>query len=419
MSYSKPRGTVDLFNQEMYNFQQLQDLLLKLGQKFNFKQIKTPVFEHVELFTRSAGETSDLVSKEMYVFKDKGDRTIALRPEGTAGVIRAVVENKMLNNQPLPLKLMYFESCFRYERPQAGRQRQFHQFGVEVLGSNSIYSDFESIVLANHILEKLKINEYVLEINYISDANKRAEWIKVLKDYFYKFYDQLEEVSQQRLEQNPLRILDDKIESQKEFVKKAPKISNFLNEDEKREFQTLLNLLDESNISYKINEGLVRGLDYYTGVVFEFISTSELLKGQSTLIGGGRYSNLVSEVGGEDAQGVGFGLGVERILIAASKNSENIFKKYNLDYYVAALDQQNVKTAVKIANQLRKNKQQKVEASFSNLKFDKIFKNASNQNARKVIIVASKELESNQVIIKDQETFEQSVVDLNELFKNN
>lgn len=414
-NYIKPRGTVDLYDQSMSDFQQLQTTCFKIAKKFNFQQIKTPIFEHAELFFKSSGDTSDLVSKEMYLFKDKGDRLIALRPEATAGVIRAVVENKMLANRNTTLKLMYFEPCFRYERPQAGRQRQFHQFGVELLNSTSVLDDFEVIKLANDILKNLQINEYVLEINYISTAQKRKLWVEALKKYFSNYIDELEEISKQRVLTNPLRILDDKIESKKEFVKQAPKINEFLEDDEKQEFYKLLSFLDKNGIKYIINENLVRGLDYYSGVVFEFVSTSTKLQGQSTLIGGGRYGKLIADTGGPDVQGVGFGLGVERILIAIN---QKVFEQQSLDLLVISMSNEYEKQVYEIANIQRDNFNLNVDVLININKFDKIFKIASSYNAKKVVILAKKEMQENNVIVKDQQSFEQKTIAYNEIIKN-
>ncbi|RCT49926.1 histidine--tRNA ligase, partial [Ureaplasma urealyticum] len=406
-NYTKPRGTVDLYNEAMNEFKSLENFLLTTTKKYGFQQIKTPIFEFAELFMKSAGESSDLVSKEMYLFKDKSDRWLALRPEGTAGVIRAVVENKLLLNNPLPLKLMYFEPCFRYERPQAGRQRQFHQFGVEVLGTKNIYYDFELIALANNILKKLAISDYVLEINYISTAHNRSLWVKSLQEYFNLYRDELTPLSQERITTNPLRILDDKLESQKLVVQQAPKITNFLSNEEKEEFALIKKMLDEHDIKYRVNEGLVRGLDYYSGLVFEFISTSPRLLGQSTIIGGGRYGQLIKQTGGPDYEGIGFGIGIERLLIALLDSNKQILNNFEDKYLIAYFDKELENEAIKLTQSLRINNQLNVDIILDTIKADKIFRLAQRLNAKKLIILAKKEWLNKQVILKDLLSFEQ------------
>ncbi|AJQ45477.1 histidyl-tRNA synthase [Ureaplasma diversum] len=423
-NYNRVRGTVDLYGLDMLLFKQLEQTLFKISNQYHFKMIQTPIFEEAKLFQRTAGDSSDLVSKEMYLFKDKGDRLLALRPEGTAGVIRAVVEEKMLNNNPYPLKLMYFSSCFRYERPQSGRQRQFHQFGVELLNANSIYDDFEVISLADQILKQLKIVDYNLEINYISTPKQRLAWINALKTYFYQYYDQLTLVSQQRLETNVLRILDDKEEAHKDFVKNAPKISAFISQDEQQEFDQLLKLLDQANIKYQINYNLVRGLDYYEGVVFEFVSTANVLVGQSTLIGGGRYGSLVSELNGPNVQGVGFGLGVERILIMLKyyldqEQTNQLFKKDAPVYLVGCLDANLLTNLNQLVHHLRANSKLVIESNYNSYKIDKLLKQGERINAQYLLLLAPTEFANNQIIVRNLVTKTQQCVDYHQFIKEN
>ncbi|WP_031489195.1 histidine--tRNA ligase [Ureaplasma canigenitalium] len=412
-SYIKPRGTLDWYMNDIFQLKKLEDILLKTGELFGFDLIKTPVFEHTELFTRSSGETSDIVNKEMYTFLDKGDRSLSLRPEGTAGVLRAVIENKLLLKTSYPLKTMYFEPCFRYERPQKGRLRMFHQFGVEYLNVNSIYMDFEVLALANSILSKLKINDYVLEINYISTKEKRTLWIKDLQTYFNGIKDQLSTLNQERINSNVLRILDDK-DIETSLISNAPNINDYLDENEKTEFNTFLNLLDENGIKYKVNKNLVRGLDYYEGVVFEFISTSNLLIGQSTLIGGGRYNSLIKELGGPDAIGVGFGLGIERIIVLLKEKTEwnNLEKPF--DYVIGALEPKFIEPALGLCLRLRNNGK-RVNINLQSFKMSNIFKMADSYKAKYTIIFASKEFSENSVIIKDNLTKEQKIVNIDEI----
>ncbi|KEZ22752.1 histidine--tRNA ligase [Ureaplasma diversum] len=423
-NYNRVRGTVDLYGLDMLLFKQLEQTLFKISNQYHFKMIQTPIFEEAKLFQRTAGDSSDLVSKEMYLFKDKGDRLLALRPEGTAGVIRAVVEEKMLNNNPYPLKLMYFSSCFRYERPQSGRQRQFHQFGVELLNANSIYDDFQVISLADQILKQLKIVDYNLEINYISTPKQRLAWINALKTYFYQYYDQLTPVSQQRLETNVLRILDDKEEAHKNFVKNAPKISAYISQDEQQEFDQLLKLLDQANIKYQINYNLVRGLDYYEGVVFEFVSTANVLVGQSTLIGGGRYGSLVSELNGPNVQGVGFGLGVERILIMLKyyldqEQTNQLLKKDAPVYLVGCLDANLLTNLNQLVHHLRANSKLVIESNYNSYKIDKLLKQGERINAQYLLLLAPTEFANNQLIVRNLVTKTQQCVDYHQFIKEN
>ncbi|RCT49487.1 histidine--tRNA ligase, partial [Ureaplasma parvum] len=320
-------------------------------------------------------------------------------------------------NNPLPLKLMYFEPCFRYERPQAGRQRQFHQFGVEVLGTKNIYYDFELIALANNILKKLAISDYVLEINYISTAHNRSLWVKSLQEYFNLYRDELTPLSQERITTNPLRILDDKLESQKLVVQQAPKITNFLSNEEKEEFALIKKMLDEHDIKYRVNEGLVRGLDYYSGLVFEFISTSPRLLGQSTIIGGGRYGQLIKQTGGPDYEGIGFGIGIERLLIALLDSNKQILTNFEDKYLIAYFDKELENEAIKLTQSLRINNQLNVDIILDTIKADKIFRLAQRLNAKKLIILAKKEWLNKQVILKDLLSFEQKTLNLDEIKK--
>lgn len=307
---NRPKGTKDVYGKEQAVRSYVFDIINSVASVYNFKKIETPIFEAKEVFVRSVGETSDIVSKEMYTFKDKGDREMTLRPEGTAGAIRAIVENKLYTK--LPLKLFYEGPMFRYENPQKGRQRQFTQFGVEMISERNPYYDIEVILMASLILKELRI-PYLLKINSLGDKTTRENYAKALKEYFKPFVSELTEDSVRRLEKNPMRILDDKIDSKKDFVKKAPRINEFYSEEIKTYFDTVIAFIKTTDIPFEIDTTLVRGLDYYTDTAFEFVSVSGEAGSQSTLIGGGRYSNLVSEFGGPDLSGIGFGLGIERI----------------------------------------------------------------------------------------------------------
>ncbi|VEU81575.1 histidine--tRNA ligase [Mycoplasmopsis arginini] len=351
--FNRLKGTKDIFGKEARILNFIRQTFEKVSDRYNFSFIETPIIEDYALFVRATGETSDIVTKEMYVFQDKGQRTISLRPECTASTIRAYVENKINNLEKT--KLYYFGPMFRYERPQKGRYRQFIQGGVELIEDKSVLSNFEIIKFANDFLKELKLNDFVLQINNLGSFESRNKYINYLKDYFQKYKDQLSEISQLRLEKNVLRILDDKEENQKEFVKKAPKLIEFLSDEEKKDFDELINLLNNFGISYEINPYLVRGLDYYTDIVFEFVSTSEALGSQSTILGGGRYDGMIESFGGPKIGSIGFAFGLDRIAEIISFNIEKYDNlKNKLDILIAYLNDEEKQEIINIAYDLRK-----------------------------------------------------------------
>ena len=417
MNISKPRGTLDYIYELEPGFDVITEVCKKVAKLNGFYQIKTPVFEYKELFVRTVGDTSDIVNKEFYEFKDKGDRDMVLRPELTASVCRCVVENKLLHKMHLPIKLFYIEPMFRYERPQSGRLRQFHQFGVECIGANSYYYDVDMVLLALNILEAFAYKDYVLKINNICSSATRAKWIEALKKYFEPFKDKLTEDSQNRLSRNPLRILDDKIDGKKDFVKQAPKITDFATNDEIEYFAKITKALKEMNIPFVVDDTLVRGLDYYCNFIFEIDSTSELLKGQPTLAGGGRYNTMTKELGGDDANCVGFAMGIERLLVALSDNKvlKGLIDKYkNIDVCIANLDESTEQITSVIAKMLRISGIS-VIANRNVTKLEKHFKYAESQHAKYVIIVGPKEVKNKVVLIKDQLTMKQEEVAINKI----
>ncbi|MCY2902860.1 histidine--tRNA ligase [Mycoplasmopsis arginini] len=351
--FNRLKGTKDIFGKEARILNFIRQTFEKVSNRYNFSFIETPIIEDYALFVRATGETSDIVTKEMYVFQDKGQRTISLRPECTASTIRAYVENKINNLEKT--KLYYFGPMFRYERPQKGRYRQFIQGGVELIEDKSVLSNFEIIKFANDFLTELKLNDFVLQINNLGSFESRNKYINYLKEYFQKYKDQLSEISQLRLEKNVLRILDDKEENQKEFVKNAPKLIEFLSDEEKKDFDELINLLNNFGISYEINPYLVRGLDYYTDIVFEFVSTSEALGSQSTILGGGRYDGMIESFGGPKIGSIGFAFGLDRIAEIISFNIEKYDNlKNKLDILIAYLNDEEKQEIINIAYDLRK-----------------------------------------------------------------
>ncbi|QKX31310.1 histidine--tRNA ligase [Metamycoplasma hominis] len=351
--FQRLKGTRDIYGLEEKVLNLIENKFFKIIKNYNFKRICTPIIEDANLFIRSVGETSDIVSKEMYLFKDNGQRDIALRPEGTASTIRAFVENKINNLEPT--KLAYFGPMFRYERPQKGRYRQFIQGGVELIENSTVENNFEIIKLAYDFLKSLKISNITLEINNLGSFESRNNYIEILKEYFSKYKEQLNEISLIRLQKNVLRILDDKEEIKKDFVKNAPKLIDYLSSIEKERFNNLLDLLDEFEIKYVINPYLVRGLDYYNDVVFEFVSNSDALGSQCTVLGGGRYDGMIKSFGGPDIGSIGFAFGVDRLMEIIMSNIDNYPElSFNETILIAYLNEDEKNEIRKIAYDLRR-----------------------------------------------------------------
>lgn len=352
--FQRLKGTRDIYGLEEKVLNLIENKFFKIIKNYNFKRICTPIIEDANLFIRSVGETSDIVSKEMYLFKDNGQRDIALRPEGTASTIRAFVENKINNLEPT--KLAYFGPMFRYERPQKGRYRQFIQGGVELIENSTVENNFEIIKLAYDFLKSLKISNITLEINNLGSFESRNNYIEILKEYFSKYKEQLSEISLIRLQKNVLRILDDKEEIKKDFVKNAPRLIDYLSSIEKERFNNLLDLLDEFEIKYVINPYLVRGLDYYNDVVFEFVSNSDALGSQCTVLGGGRYDGMIKSFGGPDIGSIGFAFGVDRLMEIIMSNISNYPElSFNETILIAYLNEDEKNEIRKIAYDLRRN----------------------------------------------------------------
>ena len=341
-----PKGTKDVLPDQSYIWQFVEDTARSTAKCFGLKEIRTPVFEHTELFLRGVGETTDVVNKEMYTFEDKGGRSITLKPEGTAGVARSFIENG-LGNSALPLKSYYITPCYRYERPQKGRLREFHQFGIEMFGSSKPEADAEVIFAAHTFLDRLGISGARLEINSIGCKTCRAEYNRALKEYFKPNLDNMCATCKDRFEKNPLRMLDCKEEGCKKYTSGAPKILDYLCPDCKEHFEKVKELLTALGVEYTVNPNIVRGLDYYSRTVFEFVSTS--VGTQGTICGGGRYDGLISELGGGDVPAVGFGAGIERLLLAGI----NVPEAPVPDIYIAGMDEATRKKAFEIVNGLR------------------------------------------------------------------
>lgn len=344
------KGTKDVLPGEVYKNQYIESTALDVAGRFGFKEIRTPVFEHTELFQRGVGDTTDVVQKEMYTFDDKGGRSITLRPEGTAGAARSFLENGLCN-ETLPQKVCYLTSCYRYEKPQAGRLREFHQFGVECFGAQSPLADAEIISLADTLFKELGVKDLSLEINSIGCPTCRAEYHKALREYFSGRKDELCDTCKGRLERNPMRILDCKSPVCSEIAKGAPVVLDYLCDECKEHFEKVKSYLKALNIEFTVNPKIVRGLDYYTKTVFEFVSNS--IGAQGTVCGGGRYDGLVEELGGQKTPSLGFALGIERLMLLMEAQKCEFPQEAKPDLFIAALGEKAQLKAVEIAKDMR------------------------------------------------------------------
>lgn len=344
------KGTKDILPAEIYKNQYIESTAIDVAERFGFKEIRTPVFEHTELFQRGVGDTTDVVQKEMYTFDDKGGRSITLRPEGTAGAARSFLENG-LSNETLPQKVCYITSCYRYEKPQSGRLREFHQFGVECFGADSPLADAEIISLADTYFKELGVKDLSLELNSIGCPTCRAEYHKALKAYFEGRKDELCDTCKDRLERNPMRILDCKSPVCSEIATGAPVVLDYLCDECKAHFEKVKAYLNALNIEFTVNPRIVRGLDYYTKTVFEFVSNS--IGAQGTVCGGGRYDGLIEELGGQKTPSLGFGLGLERLLLLMEAQGCEFPKEEKPDLFIAAMGEKAQLKAVEIAKDMR------------------------------------------------------------------
>lgn len=403
-----PKGTKDVLPSQSYKWRFVENAAREVAKNFNLKEIRTPVFEHTELFLRGVGETTDVVNKEMYTFEDKGGRSLTLKPEGTAGAVRLFIENG-LASEPMPLKTYYITPAFRYERPQAGRLREFHQFGIEVFGAQSPETDAEIIFAASSFLEKLGV-EARLEINSIGCKKCRAEYNQALKEYFKPKLSEMCDACKTRFVKNPLRILDCKEEACKQIAKSSPKISDYLCEDCKAHFESVKKLLDAQGLKYTVNPDIVRGLDYYTKTVFEFVS--DKIGAQGTVCGGGRYDTLVEELGGNSVPAIGFAAGIERLLMLINSFPED----GKPEIYLAGMDERSRAVCVNIACALRK---RGICAEFDHMQrsVKAQLKYADKIGAAFVAVIGESELETQTVNIKNMADGTQTEVKINELYQ--
>ena len=349
----KPKGTYDMYGEMVEKYNYIKRIFSDLMNEYNIKYIDTPIFESSNLFHRGVGETTDIVTKETYDFKDRGDRDITLRPEGTAGLVRSVIENKLYTN--LPLKLWYEGPMFRYERPQSGRYRQFRQAGVEIFGDSTPLMDANVISIMVKFYERIGLKGIKVRINSIGNKESREKYRDALINYFKPHLDDLCEDCQSRFEKNPLRILDCKVDSDKDYMKNAPKIIDYLDEVSKKHFENVLKYLDLMEIKYVVDNKLVRGLDYYTDTVFEVEAEIEGFGSQNVIGGGGRYNNLVENMDGPSLPAVGFAFGVERIINALDAEDVKIISDNSLDCYVIPVTENEVENALMLVNNLRDN----------------------------------------------------------------
>lgn len=412
--YQKVKGTQDFFNLDVEKFRYFEKVVTNIIKKYGYEEIITPIFEHTDVFVRSSGEESDLVSKEMYTFLDKGNRSITLRPEGTAGVVRSYIENKMYAQQNLK-KLYYLGPMFRYERPQAGRYRQFYQFGVEAFGMSSALLDADVILSAARIFEALGIKNIKLHINSIGDLASRTLYAEVLKEYFSKDINHLCGDCQSRIHKNPLRILDCKVDKDNPLLINAPKIGASLSDEAIKYFKEVLEILKAAGLDYEVNENLVRGLDYYTDTVFEFVYQGDDAMDGLTICGGGKYSNLVKSFGGPDIPGVGYAFGVERILsIMAEQNLYPTLKEKTKIVLIALDPVSKIQTLV-LADSLRK-KGYEAELDYFNYNLRPQFKLADRLHPDFIIIIGEEERSKKQLTIKNKIANTQDTILEEELF---
>ena len=408
----KIKGTEDVLPKESYRWQFVESIMREEASKFGFKEIRTPVFEHTELFARGVGQTTDVVQKEMYTFETKGKESVTLRPEGTAGAARAILEHS-LTNEGLPIKAYYLTSCYRYEKPQAGRLREFQQFGIEAYGTSSPLADAEVISLADSIFKRLQIKDLHLEINSIGCPTCRAEYHKALKEYFEEYKGDLCETCLTRLDKNPMRILDCKSPVCSKIAENAPKIVDFLCEECQSHFQQVQKFLDIAKIHYKINPTIVRGLDYYTKTVFEFVS--DAIGSQGTVCGGGRYDGLIEELGGQHLPSLGYAMGIERLLMVMENQGIEIPKPETCALYVAGLGDNAQAKAFEIINSVR-NFGLYAETDVVGRGLRPQMKYADKIGAQFSMVIGDNEIEQGVAKVKNMTTGEQTEIALDETF---
>ncbi|WP_204180457.1 MULTISPECIES: histidine--tRNA ligase [unclassified Staphylococcus] len=410
-----PRGTQDILPSETKKWRYIEAKLDELMELYNYEEIRTPIFESTELFARGVGDSTDVVQKEMYTFKDKGDRSITLRPEGTAAVVRSYIENKMQGLPNQPIKLYYNGPMFRYERKQKGRYRQFTQFGVEAIGAENPSIDAEILAMVMHIYQSFGLKHLKLVINSIGDIDSRKEYNEALVKHFEPVIGDFCKDCQARLHTNPMRILDCKIDKDKESVKTAPRITEYLNANSKTYFEEVKQHLNDLDIEYEEDPNLVRGLDYYTHTAFELMIDNPNYEGAiTTLCGGGRYNGLLELLDGPSQTGIGFALSIERLLMALEEEGIELDVDHDFDLFIVTMGQEADRYAVKLLNDLRQNGV-KADKDYMERKVKGQMKQGDRLNAKYTVVIGDQELAEKNINVKNMETGESERIDLNEL----
>ena len=408
----KIKGTEDVLPKQSYRWQFIENIMREESRAYGFKEIRTPVFEHTELFARGVGQTTDVVQKEMYTFDTKGGESVTLRPEGTAGAARAVLEHS-LENEGLPIKASYFVSCYRYEKPQAGRLREFHQFGIEEYGTQSPIADAEMICVAQSVLDRLGLTDIRLELNSIGCPECRAKYNQALRDYFGEYEDQLCSTCLSRLEKNPMRLLDCKSPEDHKLAEGAPKITDYLCEECENHFKEVQRYLDSAGVKYVINPTIVRGLDYYTKTVFEFVT--DCIGAQGTVCGGGRYDGLIEELGGKHLPSLGFAMGLERILMVMDAQGIQIPCPDTCALYIATMGDD---AKVKAFNLLKQVRECGIiaETDVVGRGLRAQMKYADKIGAKYSMVLGDNEIAENKAKVKNMESGEQTELMLDDTF---
>ncbi|MGG0667522.1 histidine--tRNA ligase [Lederbergia citrisecunda] len=414
MNFKVPRGTQDILPSESWKWQKVESIIREICVNYRYKEIRTPIFEQTELFQRTVGDTTDIVTKEMYTFMDRGNRSMTLRPEGTAPVVRSFVENKMFGYPDQPVKLYYQGPMFRYERQQAGRYRQFVQFGVEAIGSADPAIDAEVIALAMDVYKRAGLTDVKLVLNSLGDRESRNAHRDALVAHFTSHIEEFCSDCQSRLEKNPLRILDCKVDRENPLMETAPSLADFLNEQSAAYFEQVKGYLDDVGIAYELDPNLVRGLDYYNHTAFEIMSTAAGFGAITTLCGGGRYNGLAEEIGGPSAPGIGFGMSIERLLLAMEAEGKSFTQEAELDVYIVTLEESAHRKGFKLLNELR-SAGIRADMDYMDRKMKAQMKSADRYNAKAVIVIGEDEVEGNVVQLKNmadgsQEKIEDAVI---------
>lgn len=414
MNIQAPRGTYDVLPDQSAKWQEIEQKINDLCRLYQYKEIRTPIFEHTELFQRGVGDSTDIVQKEMYTFQDRGDRSLTLRPEGTASVVRSYVENKLFGMPDQPVKLFYTGPMFRYERPQAGRMRQFVQFGVEAIGSKDPAIDAEVISLAMDLYRSVGLKQLRLVINSLGDTESRVAHKEALIKHFEPSINEFCGDCQTRLEKNPLRILDCKVDRNHPLMATAPSLADYLNGESQAYFDEVQSYLASMDIEFVVDPNLVRGLDYYNHTAFEIMSDAEGFGAITTLAGGGRYNGLVEDLGGPESPGIGFAMSIERLLLALEMEKVEIGQSHNLEVYVVAMDETTKKKAFSVVRDLRMNGIS-ADMDFAGRKVKAQMKSADRKGAGFVIVIGETELENGKVALKEMATGEQQEMAFEEI----